>query len=396
MKIAFFSDSYRPYISGVVNSIDTFKGELESRGHQVFIFAPDYPNAGSEPGVFRFSSIPAFTNPGFRVAIPFSLSVTSQVEELGIDIIHTHSPFNMGILGAHIAEKLNLPLAFTYHTLYEEYAHYAPILEGVARKIAIKISKDYCENCDLVITPTAEIKERLHKYGTRNTIIPIPTGIPMKRYLEADRNWLSRNYPHLQGKTVILYLGRLGKEKNIYILWNIFRELQQQYQDLHLLLVGGGPEEENIRKQVIKLGLRDKVTMTGYVEPEEVVNYYSGADIFAFPSETETQGLVVLEAMAASLPVVAMDAQGPRDFLADTGAGLLAEPNASSFAERLKQLIEMGPAARSVMGEEARQIASEYSSGRMAERLIDSYNDLIALPKKGYYEDKQKSSLGMN
>src|SRR5690554_1676190 len=227
MKIAFFSDSYRPYLSGVVKSIELFKDKMEELGHEVYIFAPDYPEVVRQEHIYRFKSIPAPTNSDFRLALPVSTKLTMKLRELQPDLIHTHSPFMMGLLARIEARKLDIPLVFTYHTLYDKYAHYAPLGKELARKLAVKYTRDFCKSCDLVVAPSEYVKKRLNSYKTGVPVISIPTGIDLSPYLlhKNKKEDIRKKYCIEPEERMLLFVGRLGLEKNLYFLLKVMKKI---------------------------------------------------------------------------------------------------------------------------------------------------------------------------
>ena len=177
-----FADSYKPYTSGVVRSIETTKAKLTELGHEVYIFAPNYPNCEEEDGVFRFASVPTTTYPDFAIALPFSLKINNIVKRLRLDVIHVHSPFTMGHLGSRCAQRFEIPLVFTYHTMYDQYVHYLPFAQGLSKKVVLKLSEKFCNRCDLVIAPT-EIVRSIISPNIKTEVVAIPTGIDTRNSL---------------------------------------------------------------------------------------------------------------------------------------------------------------------------------------------------------------------
>lgn len=249
MKLGIFTDSYLPYTSGVVRSIQTFKEELTSLGHDVFIFAPSYKNCNNESRVFRFASIPSLTNREFTLAVPFSLRLKQIIQDLQLDLIHVHSPFLLGRLGARYARKEDIPLVFTYHTLYEEYVHYVPFARSLTKELAQKVSRDFCNQCDLVIVPTGIIADYLQKIGVTANIRKVPTGIRINQFQTVDRFWLRQRFNIDPQERILLFVGRLGQEKNIGLLLESFSLVNIEMNHTTLVLVGGGPEEEELRTE---------------------------------------------------------------------------------------------------------------------------------------------------
>lgn len=377
MKIGFFTDSYRPYISGVVRSIDTFSRELIRRGHEVYIFAPRYPSTGeNEVKVYRFPSFHTPFYPDFYIGLPIPWPAKKYILQWNLDVIHVHSPFLLGQLGAFFARKLDLPLVFTYHTLYDQYVHYSPIATGFVRKGVLTIARDFCNRCDLVITPTKVIKELLKGYGVTTPVVPIPTGIEPERFQGGDAGYLRKNFRIPEDELILLFVGRIGKEKNLDYLLEAFYLVLQKNRDVALVLVGNGPEMENLQERSRELGIADKVIFTGFLEPEMVAAVYRSADIFVFPSVTETQGLVLAEAMAAGLPVVAQAAYGSLAMVKDGVTGYLCREGKEKFAELILSLLEDADLRRR-MGAAARSRAERFSADKMALRLEMAYNALI-------------------
>jgi glycosyltransferase involved in cell wall biosynthesis len=372
-----FSDSYKPYVSGVVNSIDIFNRELRSLGHEVFIFAPRYPNyQDTEPGIFRFRSVQAPTNRDFSVAIPFSLKFAPTIRKLNLDLIHVHSPFVLGQVGAVQARRFNLPLIFTYHTLYEQYIHYVPLGQNLTREFVVRLSRYFCNHCDLVITPTGKVKELLHDYGVQAPIEVIPTGIDLARFSQGDPTWLRKQLQMDPEVKLLLFVGRLTKEKNVDFLIRAFALTQKKFPETRLVIVAGGPEEERLKNLTMELGLTQQIVFMGQMTEQDLVNCYHGADFFVFPSVTETQGLVILEAMAAGLPVIAVDAFGVSDMIRSGIDGLLTRYTLEDFAAGICQLLENERQCE-VIAAGSRAKAVELSSTQMALRLETAYQKVL-------------------
>jgi glycosyltransferase involved in cell wall biosynthesis len=376
LKIGIFTDSYLPYTSGVVRSIQTFKEELTRLGHDVFIFAPSYRNCNNESRVFRFASIPSLTNPDFSLAVPFSLRLKPIIQDLQLDLIHVHSPFLLGRLGAKYARKEGIPLIFTYHTLYEEYVHYVPFAKTFTREIAQRVSRDFCNQCDMVIVPTAIIADYLQNIGVTVNISKVPTGIKIERFQTGDRNWLRQRFKIDPGNKILLFVGRLGQEKNIGLLLESFSQVHREINQTTLVLVGGGPEEDELRNEAKRLGIDESVVFTGTLPPEEVANAYAGADLFVFSSISETQGIVIAEAKAAGLPVVAVGAYGVCEMVEHGIDGYLTEPEPMKLAEHISYVLKHD-SLREQMSRRARTNATKLSSSNCTAQLVGCYTNLL-------------------
>lgn len=376
MKIGFFTDSFRPYTSGVVRSIETYTRDLTALGHTVYTFAPNYPGCQPEDKVFRFLSIPSPTNQDFTLAIPFSLHLRQTIQKIGIEVIHTHSPFLLGRLGARYAKQNNIPLVFTYHTLYDQYAHYIPIAKDLTKKLVKKITLDFCNECDLVIAPTKVVGDFLQEGGVYKPIEVLPTGIEVNEFANLDREWLRKTYGIGENKKILLHVGRLGIEKNIDFLLHATAGIIKYIPDVVLVLVGTGPKIENFKQLVDDLGITNHVLFAGLLPREEVVQAYGGADLFVFASLTETQGIVLGEAKAAGLPVVALKANGASEMIKTGIDGILTELNLEEFQKAVITLLN-NPELRNSFGANALQNLREISSQACAEKLAGCYYALI-------------------
>jgi len=378
VKIGVFTDSFRPYTSGVVRSIELFSREFNARGHEVFVFGPDYPllHYPREEKVFRFVSIPAPTMPDFALPIPISVQLGSTIRRIGLDIIHVHSPFLLGRMGARAAKRYHLPLVFTFHTLYDQYVHYLPVAQQASRRLVQIIARDFCNRCDLVVAPSRLVMNYLRHIGVNATIKTIPTGVDLEEFKGANPLWLQENFGISPGEKVLLFVGRLGKEKNVVFLIKSFQLVQRVIPNLKLVLVGKGPLEEQLRHMCQELGLGEKVIFTGVLPRNKIVHCYASADLFVFPSVTETQGLVIGEAKAAGLPVVAIRAFGPAETVQHGEDGLLTDPTLSSFTEAVIQILQNPDLHRS-MSRKALENVSLLSSSYCAERMLESYRELL-------------------
>lgn len=372
MKIGMFTDSYRPYTSGVVRSIETTAGKLTELGHEVFIFAPSYPVYEKESGVFRFASVRPPIYPEYPIALPFSFHLNSTVKKLDLDLIHVHSPITMGFLGSSCAKRYNIPLVFTYHTMYDEYVHYLPFGKEISRKVVLRLSTNFCNRCDLVITPTEVIRDIVAN-RIETSVQAIPTGIEIEEFIAPDRFWLRREYGIAADVKILLHLGRLGKEKNVGFLLKAYSEISKKHPNTKLVIVGEGPERQSLQEEAVQMGLAN-VLFTGKLSRQRVIDSFAGADLFIFASTTETQGLVLGEAKAAGVPTVAVKALGAAEMVADGVDGFLTPLSLELFAGRLDQLLA-NEGLRRAMGTRALLEAEKISSSNMAQRLLLAYEE---------------------
>ncbi|MEW6726170.1 MAG: glycosyltransferase family 4 protein, partial [Bacillota bacterium] len=378
VNIAVFTDSYRPWTSGVVRSIDTFAEEISARGHYVYIFAPRYGSAQREEHgkVFRFYSLPS-TNPGFNIAIPFSIRLKTTLRRLRIDLVHVHSPFLLGRLGLKCAREIGVPVVFTYHTMYDHYVHYVPLAQNLTKKITRHLACSFCNRCNLILVPSNVIGDYIRDLGVKVPIRKLPTGIKLDDFRHGDPGWLGERYGIGADEKVLLFVGRLGLEKNVEFLLKAFDKLLRVYrQPVRLVLVGGGPQTQQLKEMAAEKGISDRVIFTGPLSMDDVAHCYAGSRLFVFASMTETQGLVIGEAKAAGLPTVAIDAFGVSEMIEDGQDGFLTPPDEDVFVSRLLQLLTN----EDLYGRFSRKAlmnAESISSGAMAAQLINVYQELL-------------------
>jgi len=377
MNIAMFSDSYYPYVSGVVRSIELFRHELQKLGHNVYIFAPSYRRQKEEEGVFRFPSIPAPTNKDFSLALPFAPGVGKMIRDLKIDLIHCHSPFLLGSVGARTARRHNLPLVFTHHTLYDLYVHYVPLFKALTRQLVLGFVRKFCNNCNLVITPTNIVAKRLRELGITAPMQAIPTGLKLEEFANPDPNWLHREYGIGPEEKVLLCVARFGKEKNLDMVLEAFLMINRACPASRLFLVGIGPYEEELRTMTASMGLDSRVTIIGRpLSRRTLTNYYAGADLFIYAATTETQGIIISEAQAVGLPVVAVGANGVAEMVNEGFDGFLTTPSAAALAERSLAVLQ-NEELRRRLSNQARDSAKQISASATAARMAKAYQALL-------------------
>ena len=307
MNIGLYTDTYFPQISGVATSIKTLKDALERQGHNVFIFTTTDPNVKKgtvEPNVFRFSSIPFVSFTDRRIAFRGLFEATKVAKEVNLDIVHTQTEFALGTIGKYV---LDIPAIHTYHTMYEDYLHY--ILNGhLLRPYHVKqFVKSYLKNMDGCIAPSGRVEELLRHYGVQIPIRVIPTGVDIQS-MNSDANRDVRKDLGIDADApVILTLSRIAAEKKINHILNVLPAIIEEIPNVKFVIAGDGPDVKVLQEQVERLTLEDYVIFAGNVDHGDVGNYYRMADIFVSASDTETQGLTYVEALAAGTPCVVYD-----------------------------------------------------------------------------------------
>lgn len=335
MNLAFFTNNYRPFVGGVPIAIENMAKALRRRGHHVHIFAPDYgKSVHGETDVFRTWSIKNFNDSSFVFPVPLALDTYLTFNDVRADVVHVHHPFLLGMTGLHAARAEKLPVVFTYHTQYEQYAHYLPWDSSMVKELAVGVATRFANSCDGVIAPSSDIARQLEERGVDVPVRVIPTGVDLRRFRSGDRSWLRSHLNLPEGQQVMLFVSRLAKEKNVGHLVESFARVAERKGDVHLVLVGQGDEVDNLKKMARAHDLEKRVHFTGTLSGTDLISAYKSADLFVFASTTETQGMVVLEAMAGGCPVVAVDASGVRDVVVNGENGYLVPVNEpDAFAE---------------------------------------------------------------
>jgi len=378
MRILMVSDVYFPRVNGVSTSIETFRRTLAAQNIEVRLVVPRYGDEPDEEGVVRVAGRPVPGDREDRLVGWGAMHRAVCEAAADCDLIHIQTPFVAHYAGLKAARQLGLPVVATYHTLFEEYLqHYAPFLPaGWLKGQARAFSRRQCNALDAVIVPSSAMQQRLASYGISVPPHILPTGIPLGQF--AAGNGAAFRYRHgiLSNRPMALFVGRVAHEKNIEFLLQAHHHAMQKRADLLLVVAGEGPAMADLKARVKALGLRDAVQFIGYLDRRsELPDCYAAANVFVFASRTETQGLVLLEAMAAGLPVIALSEMGTTDILSP-GRGALSPPaEPKAFGEALADFINR-PSAWGHLRREAPAYAAEWSDAAMAERLSGLYRQL--------------------
>lgn len=376
MNIGIFTCNFSPLVNGLSVSISRYAEYFRLFGHQVYIFAPRYSgHREREPGVFRLPSLRVPTHRRYALPLPISPRLNQLIQGLGLDILHAQHPFILGPWALNLARKLGLPLVFTYHTLYEHYAHYVPLLQSLAAKLALKRAVEFANQADLVIAPTWWVRRLLLNLGVQVPIEVVPTGVELQEEVEDPASFRAGLNLEPEAR-VLLYLGRLAEEKNLVLLLHAFRLIAKAVPQAVLLLVGEGDAREELETLAQELGLERSVRFVGLIPHAKVAGFYRLAEAFLFPSITEAQGLVILEAMACGTPVVAIKGTAAEDFIEDERDGFLVEEAVEAFAEASIRLLS-DEGLRSTMAERARRKAGRFTARASAEQMLELYQRLV-------------------
>lgn len=384
MRVLMVSDVYFPRINGVSTAIQTYHHALAACGVEVRVIAPDYGAPCDSDWVVRVPSRAVPRDPEDRL-VNWRLMQASVAEAVqqGCDLIHIQTPFVAHYTGHSVARRLKIPVIATYHTLFEDYLqYYAPFLPASwMRGMARRFSRAQCNALDSVIVPSRAIHDRLANYGVTTPMEILPTGIPLANFRHGERERFRADHGIASERPLALYVGRVAHEKNIAFLIDVAARARREMPELLLLVAGEGPALSSLKQRVEEQGLAHNVMFVGYLDrARELLDCYAAADVFVFASRTETQGLVLLEAMAMGLPVVALAVMGTVDILSSGRGACVPEDAPDAFADAMTSLLN-DPPRRMQMSQQAREYAAQWSDTALAGRMAGLYQQVIAAKK---------------
>ncbi|TVS11196.1 MAG: glycosyltransferase family 4 protein [Planctomycetaceae bacterium] len=380
MKIVMFTNTYLPHVSGVARSVETFSDDLRTLGHEIHVVCPTFQGATkSTDTILRVPAIQNFNGSDFSVRIPLPGAISRHLHEFRPDLIHAHHPFFLGDAALRTARKLGRPLVFTHHTMYEDYTHYVPVDQQLLRQFVVRLSTDYANLCDHVIAPSESVADLLRQRGVESPITVIPTGVDLALFSGGNGRAMRERLGIPPGSKVIGHLGRLAPEKNLdFLAEAIARYLcHDAGAESCCLMVGSGTSQEQIEKTFRDRGVADRLYMPGRRTGRELADAYAAMDLFVFASKTETQGMVLAEAMAAGKPVIALDAPGAREVVYSDEVGRLLDGDADmeTFADALAEFPLAGD-AYDKHAAAARERARMFSREQCSRRLVGVYEQL--------------------
>ena len=378
------SDVYFPRINGVSTSIQTFRRQFAALGHEVLLIAPSYgPDTDPEAGIVRLPARAVPFDPEDRVmGLQAALRLEPVLRERRFDLIHIQTPFVAHYAGVALSQRLGLPCVETYHTFFEEYLyHYVPIVPRTwMRAAARRFSRAQCNDLDAVVVPSRAMRDVLRDYGVRVPVEIIPTGIELERLSGGDGLAFRQRHGIAPDRPVLVHVGRVAHEKNIDFLLRMLTRVRAAIPDVLLIIAGEGPASGHLQRLATRLGLDRNILFLGYLDRRNtLLDCYCGGDAFVFASRTETQGLVLLEAMALGLPVVSTAVMGTRDILECGRGALVAREDEAEFASCVVGLL-LDPASRRRLSGEATSYACEWAAPRMATRLLEFYAGVLERP----------------
>jgi glycosyltransferase involved in cell wall biosynthesis len=375
------SDVYFPRINGVSTSIQAFRRQFAALGHEVLLIAPSYPT-GTDPetGILRIPARTVPFDPEDRVmGLKAALHLEPALRERRFDLVHIQTPFVAHYAGVALSERLGLPRVETYHTFFAEYLHhYVPLVPRAwTRAAARRFSRAQCNDLDAVVVPSRAMHRVLREYGVRSRIEIIPTGIDPDRLSGGSGPLFRERHAIPPERPVLVHVGRLAFEKNIDFLLRMLVHVCDQIPAALLVIAGEGPSRAHLQRLGHRLGLERNVLFLGYLDRRNaLLDCYRAGDAFVFASRTETQGLVLLEAMALGVPVVSTAVMGTREILEGGRGALVAEENEAQFAAAVVALLR-DPARRRTLSREAQHCASEWAAPCMAARMLELYASVL-------------------
>ncbi len=377
LTIGFFTDTYVPQINGVATLLPILDRLLTKQGHRVYTFAPSYHGRRwSLEGerVFRFPALKFLYHKESRVTIPYHREAWRAFQEL--DVIHSHTPFSLGVLAIRLSRRYDVPHLHTYHTLFTEYLHYLPRYLRPTPAMVARISRAFCNRCDAVTVPSSSMKEELTSYGITVPIHTLPFGMDLEDFAGPPQIDVQRELSLPEGEQLLLCAGRLSREKNVSFLLRAFQRVLQHQPAVRLIIVGDGPARGELEHEAKQLGIARQVTFTGYLPWKTLIDYYKSADLFVYASKTEAQGIVFVEALASGLPVVAVGEMGALEAVDHGINGLLIQDDEDAFAEAVLGLLRdenrLGEMRRAALVR-----AEKTSIQRSLETLLGIYHHML-------------------
>jgi glycosyltransferase involved in cell wall biosynthesis len=378
VRIGLFTNNYLPFRGGVTTSVAGLRRGLEAHGHSVWIVAPASDRATPDPRVLRCPAVPAATYPEFAMPIPLSFALRRRIRTLEFEVFHAHHPFLLGPMARSMARRAGRPLVFTYHTHYEKYAHYVPLTRRVVEALAVGVSTRFAASADAIVAPSQAVRDTLRARGVGTPIAVVPTGVDVERFCPGDRDAARAALGVPSGDPLLLYVGRLDREKSVDRIIAAFARLHGTLPQARLALVGSGTEAGRLRALAETVPGGDRIVFWPARAHAELPECYRAADVFVFASQTETQGLVLAEAAACALPVVCVAGPGCDEVVRDGETGVLTKNDAGALADAVISLL-LDRGLRATMAARARQVAvGDFDLRTQVDRTLSLYRQLGA------------------
>jgi 1,2-diacylglycerol 3-alpha-glucosyltransferase len=375
MNILMMSNTYRPFVGGVERSIEMFTGRLRRAGHRVVIVVPNTPDAPvDEPDILRMPAIPRFNHADFPVELPIPGLLEMKLKEFRPDIVHSHHPFFIGDTALRVASRFQVPVVFTFHSFFEHYTSYVPGDSETLKKYVIALTTGYANLCDQVIAPGESVQIEIIRRGVQTPVTVVPTGIDIAAFATGDRDRFRNREQVPRDAFVIGLVSRIGPEKNVAFLAKAVSGYLSLNTRAHFFLVGEGSSVEEVIKIFSDRGVGARCHVLGALQNRDLVDAYHALDLFAYSSLSETQGIVMVEAMAAGLPIVALDAPGVREVVQDGVTGrLLMDQGEETFVNAIAEFAGMSASDRGGFSHRARSAVEQYSEEITTGKLLEVY-----------------------
>jgi glycosyltransferase involved in cell wall biosynthesis len=378
MKIVMFTNTYLPHVGGVARSVSTYEEAFVERGHEVRVVAPQFEGANDTTGrVLRTPAIQNFNGSDFSYRIPVPGLLTDYVDEFRPHLLHSHHPFLLGDSALRLAWSRRLPLVFTHHTMYEQYTHYVPINSDAIKRFAIQMATEYCNLCTHVIAPSESVAKLLVERGVTTPVTAIPTGIDVGLFGRGDRSRARERYNIAPDALVVGHVGRLAAEKNLEFLTKAVEHFLVGRSDAIFLVVGSGEAADTLKATLKWAQNANQLVMPGCLTGQDLADAYAAMDVFAFSSQSETQGMVLAEAMASGTAAVALDAPGAREIVNESNGRLLAGDASEAEFARAITYVTSSPERLQALRASAREMAQEFSVENCANRMLRVYEELL-------------------
>ncbi|MDC0601817.1 glycosyltransferase [Aliiglaciecola sp.] len=374
------TNTYLPHVGGVARSVSAFSNMYRKLGHNVLVVAPEFPNMPErEEHVIRIPAIQRFNGTDFSVVLPVPHFLGAAVEEFEPDIVHSHHPFLVGSIAARIASTYELPLVFTHHTMYERYTHYVPGDSDTLKRFVIKLATSYANLCDLVFAPSESIETLLLKRQVTSPIKVLPTGVDLTSFAKGDGKSFRKAMNIPIDAFVVGHLGRLAPEKNLTFLSEALIDFLHVTPQAHFLLIGKGNATKQIQNTFKLGGLSARLHYVPTLHQPLLSSAYKAMDVFVFSSHSETQGMVLTEAFAAGVPVIALDAPGAREVVKDNSNGRLLPANSDKkhFADAIADYLNQPNKIKTNFKSSAYDTAKKFSIEQSAVLALNGYANIL-------------------
>lgn len=378
MNILMMTNTYKPLVGGLEKSVELFSHEFRKSGHRVVIVCPTFEGMKREKDVVRIPAMQHFNGSDFSIQLPIPGILAQALGNFKPDIVHAHHPFFIGDTALRVASNYNVPLVFTHHTLYEQNVHYVPGNQEALKRFVIELSTGYANLADQVFAPSESIMQLMIERGVETPIEVVPTGIYLNKFSRGAGKAFRQQCGIQDPKAFVVgSVGRLALEKNLEFLTRAVVQFLKKVSQAHFLVCGQGPLEESIREIAQQHGVAERVHFGGVLQGKALNAGYHAMDVFAFASQSETQGLVVTEAIASGVPVVAVDAPGVREVIKDTVHGrLLPHESIEDFVCGLEWVHTQSAAQLKALKRNCRERAQDFSMPKCAEKVLKKYQEL--------------------